>query len=381
MSTSSQQDTHDPNSLLYYAPRRLRDRANALRALRPLPGDRAPSAPAAAPKQPSTTESALPENPFPESLRQPPKPEPIEALGLTRRRARRKEGFLVAARFAGVAAVAAGIAFFYVTYFAGSRDRALPTVAGATSASATPDAKKVAMDKLIKKMSAPILAVEDGEANINEPLALGVKVSGHAPPETINLRGLPADTKLTTGTPSGAGEWRVAVNDLPVTAVIPPRDYAGPMNIVAELFGGDGQSVVRRVVRLAWRQTTSGSGSAASLQGPAATGSPATGAAAPLPARQIDPSEVASLMKRGEELASNGDIPAARLLLQRAAEARNARAAFALAATYDPAMIKQFGRNSATPDLALARTWYQRASDWGSSEAPKQLEALASVDR
>ena len=69
------------------------------------------------------------------------------------------------------------------------------------------------------------------------------------------------------------------------------------------------------------------------------------------------------------------------LLLQRAAEAHNARAAFELAATYDPIVIKQLGNNTARPDLALARAWYQRARDWGSPDAAKQLEALASAER
>ena len=95
----------------------------------------------------------------------------------------------------------------------------------------------------------------------------------------------------------------------------------------------------------------------------------------------MDPQEIAALLKRGEELASNGDMPAARLLLQRAAEAHDARAAFELAATYDPLVIKQLGKISVRSDLALAKAWYQRARDWGSPDAPKQLEALASTDR
>ena len=285
----------------------------------------------------------------------------------------------MAARFAAVACIVGGIAVLYVVYFAGSRDQTLSAEDGGTTLAATSQSKKAAMDELIQKMSAPVLAVEDGDGNINEPLPLGVKITGHAQAETVNLSGLPADTKLTTGASAGAGEWRVAVNDLPVTVVIPPRDYVGQMNIVAELPVGDGQTVLRSAVRLAWRQATLRSGNASGLQAPAAPST--TGAASSVPARQIDPKEIAALIKRGEELASTGDIPAARLLLQRAAEARNARAAFELAATYDPIVIKQLSRSGTAPDLALARAWYQRARDWGSPEAPKQLEALASADR
>jgi hypothetical protein len=62
-------------------------------------------------------------------------------------------------------------------------------------------------------------------------------------------------------------------------------------------------------------------------------------------------------------------------------EAHNARAAFELAATYDPIVIRQLGNNSARPDLALARAWYQRAREWGSPDGAKQLDALASAER
>jgi len=153
------------------------------------------------------------------------------------------------------------------------------------------------------------------------------------------------------------------------------------MNIVAELPGDNGEPVLRRAVRLIWKQETPRPDIAERIQAPAANADPATRARAPETARQIDPKEIAGLIKRGEELASNGDVPSARLLLQRAAEAHNARAAFELAATYDPILIKQLGNYSARPDLALARAWYQRARDWGSPEAAKQLEALASAER
>jgi hypothetical protein len=237
------------------------------------------------------------------------------------------------------------------------------------------------MEQPLQKMPAPALAVEDAEGNINEPLPLGVKVTYQMPNATVNLSWLLAGTKLSTGESSGAGEWRVAVNDLPVTVVIPPRDYVGLMNIVAELPGGSGLAGLRSAVRLTWKQVTPGPGAAIRLQTPAANASPVTLAAAPATARQMDPKEITALIKRGEEFASNGDVPAARLLLQRAAEAHDARAAFELAATYDPLVIKRLGNNSARPDLALARAWYQRARDWGSPDAPKQLEALASADR
>jgi len=381
MSTSNPQDTQDPNSLLYYAPRRLRDRAIALQAIRPRPKESGQSGPTASLEQRPGDDAALSEGPFPESLRPESEPEPIEPAALMRQLSRRHEAFAVAARFAAVASIAGGLALLYVINFTGSQDQALSTEDGGRSLSAMPQSKKSAMDQSFQKRTDPTLAIEDAEGNINEPLPLGVKVTDPMPGATVNLSGLLGDTKLTTGVSSGAGEWRVAVNDLPVTVVIPPRDYVGQMNIVAELPGGSGPVVLRSAVRLNWKQITPRPGTAISFQTPAENASLATRATAPETARQIDPKEIAALINRGEELASNGDMPAARLLLQRAAEAHNARAAFELAATYDPIVIKQLGNNSVRPDLALARAWYQRARDWGSPDAPKQLEALASADR
>ncbi len=102
-----------------------------------------------------------------------------------------------------------------------------------------------------------------------------------------------------------------------------------------------------------------------------------TDAAASAP-RKISPAEIAALIKRGQELATDGDFPAARLLLQRAAEAHEPRAALALAATYEPIAIKRFTVTGAMPDKALAEAWYQKARDWESSNASGQGNALAS---
>ena len=49
------------------------------------------------------------------------------------------------------------------------------------------------------------------------------------------------------------------------------------------------------------------------------------------------------LYKRSEELIVQGDIAAARLMLTRAAEAGDARAAFALGATYDFDVLRKLG--------------------------------------
>ena len=144
---------------------------------------------------------------------------------------------------------------------------------------------------------------------------------------------------------------------------------------------------------------------------PPAQASPQPKVVAPL-------TEIAALVARGRQLIVAGDIPNARLVLQQAAEAGNATAALELGATYDPIELEKWDArilatrtpvastvpsvgvprvpfwdpygnieskalydSKALSDIAMAQTWYQKAKDLGSTEAPVRLENLANRDR
>jgi hypothetical protein len=92
----------------------------------------------------------------------------------------------------------------------------------------------------------------------------------------------------------------------------------------------------------------------------------------------LDPSEIVSSLKRGDALIASGDLAAARLVLRRAADAGDARAAMTLAETYDPAILEKLGVHGVVPDLAMARGWYEKAKQFGATEAAQRLELLAS---
>jgi len=94
------------------------------------------------------------------------------------------------------------------------------------------------------------------------------------------------------------------------------------------------------------------------------------------PARRIDPDELAALLKRAKGLLAVGDITAARLLLERAADAQEAEAALMLAGTYDPQVLGVQDMRSITPDPAMARVWYQKAAQLGSPDARRRLTQL-----
>ena len=125
-----------------------------------------------------------------------------------------------------------------------------------------------------------------------------------------------------------------------------------------------------------------------------AAGSPEPGVSSssftPLAVEPID-KEIVALVAGGRQLMVVGDIRNARLLLQQAAEHGNATAALELGGTYDPTIlqkrvdtrvgvvISEPPMKNADADITMARLWYEKARDLGSTEAPGRLEKLRSV--
>jgi hypothetical protein len=91
----------------------------------------------------------------------------------------------------------------------------------------------------------------------------------------------------------------------------------------------------------------------------------------------LSPDTIESLINRGEAFLAQGDVATARVLLERAAEARDPRAALALGSTYDPNVLRRMGTVGIRPDQKQASVWYERAAEFGSGEASQRLTALA----
>jgi hypothetical protein len=94
------------------------------------------------------------------------------------------------------------------------------------------------------------------------------------------------------------------------------------------------------------------------------------------PARRLEADELAALLKRAKGLIAIGDITAARLLLERAADAQEAGAALLLAQTYDPAVLGAADARSITSDPVMARAWYRKAAQFGSPDARQRLAQM-----
>ena len=100
--------------------------------------------------------------------------------------------------------------------------------------------------------------------------------------------------------------------------------------------------------------------------------------AAPEPPRPAvkDKPEGARLMARASALVAQGNIAAARLVLERAAETGSAEASFALAETYDPIVLSKWGTFGTRGEATKAQELYTKAQAGGIQEANDRLNAL-----
>jgi hypothetical protein len=266
-------------------------------------------------------------------------------------------------RFALAIVIAAMVALFVVAKFPSPRTTATTDDRGDEARSIgsrfsgqkgrTAEQPEPAAPRLILSQASPRAA---GEA-----FPLGVALTSAAEGASVVLDGLAPGSTVTAGRSSGANTWRIPVSNLRNALVRPPHGYAGPMDVAIELHLADDRAVDRKLLRLEW--------SAPPVQ------------ARSFQIRQLDQEEIVDLIKRGEAFIAVGDLAAARLVLQRAAEAGDPRAMITLAGTYDPIMLEKLGIQRFASDIALARTWYERAKELGSPEALRRLEMLASRDR
>jgi hypothetical protein len=252
---------------------------------------------------------------------------------------------------------------------------------------------------------ARLIGVEGRQNFSNEAISLGVSLYGASGSELALLSGLVSGTRLTVGGPVGDSGWRLPARDLMSALAYAPKDFIGVMNAAIDLRLPNDRLLDSRVMRLEWvprrpagpqvlaRRPELDDPKAGtrpefriepkpeprSEQKPEPKPEPVPeGKPAPQP---IDPSEIAALLKRGQDYLQNGDIVSARLMLRRAATAGDPHAALLLGATFDPTVLRDLGVLGFTPDPAQARTWYQRAADAGLPEATRRLERLLKTAR
>jgi hypothetical protein len=217
-------------------------------------------------------------------------------------------------------------------------------------------------------------------ADVTVPLNASLR--GALEGTNLTVAGVPAGATVSPGRQLKSGLWRIEDAQLGSVTVHPPPGFSGKVKLVLELRRADGTIVDRQPVRLDW----AGPSREQASTGPRPTSVPLMGAPARAatnlvehtPVTPLNQHEISVLVLRGEEYLKAGQIAAARLVLQRAADAHDARGTLMLAATYDPIILDRLGVLGLTADAEIARFWYEKAKEFGSSEAPRRIEMLAS---
>jgi serine/threonine protein phosphatase 1 len=239
--------------------------------------------------------------------------------------------------------------------------------------------------------NARLILVHSADRSVRYGAPLGISVSGDTAGMDVVLGGLPTGMILSSGRPIGSGSWRIPASDVANALILAPQGIADVTDLVVELRLADDSVIDHGPLHLKWpsspvvasrseRTAVESAVSSAATTKTAATPTPTQrDATLRAPASQLDRKRRDVLLSRSEKLISEGDVIAARILLQRAAAARDSRAAFTLGSTYDPIMLTILKVRGVTGDMAVAYRWYQKARDLGSVEAQRRLEALARV--
>jgi hypothetical protein len=257
------------------------------------------------------------------------------------------------------------------------------------------------------------LVVQTARGPAGEPVPLGLTLRGAADGAVVHIKGLMPGMELSAGNAVGSDAWQISATDLGDAWIAPPEGFVGSADLVAELRLSDDKIVDRQGIKIEWgppispepaprqferEEIVAGATIARELTqlqsdqeaaGPRISPEPTLRqqeerappiSPVPMPG-QLEREEIAVLLKRGKDLMAAGDLAAARLVLKRAADANDVEATLALAATYDPYVLRELKVYSFAADAGMARAWYEKAKQLGSAVASRRLEMLASGAR
>jgi hypothetical protein len=215
-------------------------------------------------------------------------------------------------------------------------------------------------------------------ADVTVPLNASLR--GALEGTNLTVAGVPAGTTVSPGRQLKSGLWQIEDAQLGSVTVHPAPGFTGRMKLVLELRRADGTIVDRQPVRLDWAGASRESPGMRPTSVPimVAPATAATNLVEHTPVTPLSQHEISVLVDRGAEYLKAGQIAAARLALQRAADAHDPRGTLMLGATYDPIILERVGVLGLTADAETARIWYEKAKEFGSSEAPRRIEMLAS---
>ena len=211
----------------------------------------------------------------------------------------------------------------------------------------------------------------------------------------VRVRGLPHMAALSEGHSIGPGSWAVSLGALPSLKITLPASSTGTADVVVTLVASDGSVLVEARTKLVISAPPAANvrapdapatASPVTIFGPGARQQPlaAKRVAGAGPAPQItvvplspkDRERALKLLKEGDQHMAQGNIAAARVVYELAAEAGLPQAAMGLAGTYDSAELARLNVRGIQADAKEARRWYERARQLGASDADQRLQRL-----
>jgi hypothetical protein len=235
------------------------------------------------------------------------------------------------------------------------------------------------------------------EPGVRSPLAIRVGPPGTLPRNSyLRIRGLPAMASLSDGYVIAPGSWAVPIAGVDNLSVLLEANAPARSEIIVTLVSVDG-AVLAEVTSTLMVAATTGSTGRTTQKEPeakapanvtilrAGTEPPneprATISGPGLRAGQAitpeDRERAQRLVQKGEGHMAEGNVAAARLMFERAADIGLADAAMALAATFDAEELTRLSvRGGIQPDAKEARRWYERALQLGARDAEPRLRRL-----
>src|SRR5436190_5239044 len=97
------------------------------------------------------------------------------------------------------------------------------------------------------------LLVQASRVTGGEPAFLGLTLQGRADNAVVMITGLVPGMTLSTGSKIDVDTWEVPATALPNAWIVPPTNFVGVVDLVAELHLADWTVVDRRRIKLEWQ--------------------------------------------------------------------------------------------------------------------------------
>jgi hypothetical protein len=235
------------------------------------------------------------------------------------------------------------------------------------------------------------------ETGVRSPLAIRVGPPGALPRNSyLRIRGLPTTASLSDGYVIAPGSWAIPIARVDSLSVLLDVNAPAQSDLIVTLLSVEG-AVLAEVTSTLIVGTTTGSTGRSTQKEPetkaptnatilrAGTEPPnepratisGPGLRVGSPITPEDRERAQRLMQRGEEQFAQGNVAAARLMYERAADIGLPEAALALGASFDTEELARLSvRGGVQADAKEARRWYERALQLGARDAEPRLRRL-----